>query len=446
MGKRICAIVLSFVLAALCFGNALTAFAEAAVEEPLEMLNLGEEIPEAVTVARIAEGAIPARSAILIDQNQGRVLYESNADEQLPPASITKVMTILLTLEALESGRVGIDDMVAVSEYASSMGGSQIWLKPGEEMSVNDLLKAVCISSANDASVALGEYIAGTNDAFIDMMNIRAQDLGMENTYFLNCTGLDEPGHLTTARDIATMSREVMKHSRVTEYTTIWMDTLRGGATELVNTNRLVRFYGGTTGLKTGTTSGAGSCLSATAERDELALVAVVMGCPTSDERFSAAKALLDFGFANYTSAAPPPVDSELTPVKVLRGTQESVMPAYDPPGNFVVDKQNKDAITQEVTLVPDVEAPVYEGQILGKVEVIIDGQVAASYDLKASEKVERMTFFRAFEKLLDAALCAAGEAAPEISGEAEEPQPGTPDPEISTQPVIPDNAAKPAE
>jgi D-alanyl-D-alanine carboxypeptidase (penicillin-binding protein 5/6) len=204
---------------------------------------------------------------------------------------------------------MNLDDIVVASDYACSMGGSQIWLKPGEEMTVDDILKAVAISSANDASVAIGEHIAGTNDAFVDMMNIRAQELGMENTHFLNCNGLDEPGHLTTARDIAIMSRELMKHPRIQEYTTSWTDSLRGGATELVNTNRLMRFYGGTTGLKTGTANGVGSCFSATAERDGLGLVSVVMGCVTSDDRFNSARSLLDYGFANYTVIPPPPID-----------------------------------------------------------------------------------------------------------------------------------------
>lgn len=392
------------------------------VEEPLEVLKLDEELPEAIPVSGLADRSIPAKSAIMIDQQQGMILYEKNADEQLPPASITKVMTLLLAMEALESGRINLDDLVSASDYACSMGGSQIWLKPGEQMTVNDLIKAVAISSANDASVAIGEHIAGTNDAFIDMMNIRAQELGMANTHFLNCTGLDEPGHLTTARDIAAMSRELMKHPRIRDYSTVWMDSLRNGETELVNTNRLVRFYGGTTGLKTGTTNGAGSCLSATAERDNLGLVAVVMGCPTSDERFASARSLLDYGFANYTSVTAPPIDDQLAPVKVLKGVGEEVPVTYDPPGEFVVAKQKKDSITQEITMVPDVEAPVHAGQILGKAEVIIDGNVVGAYDIKAAEEMERITILRAFQKLAKALLrLSDGEAAaPEALGTTE--------------------------
>lgn len=391
-------------------------------EEPLSLLKLDEELPEAIAVSGIADDSLPARSAIMLDQQQGAVLYEKNADEQLPPASITKVMTLLLAMEALEEGRMKLDDIVVASEYACSMGGSQIWLKPGEEMTVDDILKAITISSANDASVAIGEHIAGTNDAFVDMMNLRAQQLGMENTHFLNCTGLDEAGHLTTARDIAIMSRELMRHPRIREYSTIWMDSLRGGATELVNTNRLVRFYGGTTGLKTGTTNGAGSCLSATAERDGMGLVAVVMGCATSDDRFGSARSLLDYGFANYTTVTPPPIDEEVAPVKVLRGVDNEVSVTYDAPGSFVVNKSAKDSITQQITMVEDVEAPVHIGQVLGKVEVIIEGTVVATYDLKAAEEMKRITVISAFQKLTKALFhLKDGEvAAPEISGEAE--------------------------
>ncbi|MDR2931548.1 MAG: serine hydrolase [Oscillospiraceae bacterium] len=433
MVKRICAVLLGLILSLSCFAVHASGAPEMAeeayedaymeVEESLEMLKLDEELPEAIAVSGIADDSLPAKSAIMLDQVQGQVLYEKNADEQLPPASITKVMTLLLAMEELESGRISLDDVVVASDYAASMGGSQIWLKPGEEMTLNDLLKAVAISSANDASVAVGEHIAGTNDAFVDMMNIRAQELGMVNTHFINCTGLDEPGHLTTARDVAIMSRELMKHKRIRDYSTVWMDSLRGGETELVNTNRLVRFYNGSTGLKTGTTNGAGSCLSATAERDGLGLVTVVMGCPTSDERFASARSLLDYGFANYTSAPVPPIDNQLTPVKVIHGVESTVGITYEPPGNFVVDKRNAEAITQEITLVPDVEAPVAEGQILGKVEIIIDGNNVASYDLKAKTECGRMTVYKAFSKLLSALCNMAGRegAAPEESGEAEE-------------------------
>ncbi len=367
-------------------------------------LRLDEELPEAVSVISIVD-SLPATSAILIDQGSGKVLYEQNPDEQLPPASITKVMTLLLVMEALEKGKIKLDDMVVSSEHAASMGGSQIWLKVGEQMTVDQLLKAVAISSANDASVALAEHVAGSHEAFVDMMNQRAQELAMENTHFLNCTGLDEQGHLSTARDVALMSKELMKHPRISEYSTVWMDSLRGGETELVNTNRLVRFYNGCTGLKTGTTSGAGSCLSATATRDNLSLVAVVMGSPTSDQRFAAARGLLDYGFANYMSLTPPSVADQLKPVRVLRGTKDFVTPIFDPPGAIVVDKQSEDAVTQQVTLAEDIQAPVEAGQVIGMVEVLVDGQLVGSYPLKAGETVDKMTLGKAFIALIKALM-----------------------------------------
>ena len=381
-------------------------------EEPSEVLKLEEELPEAVTVMGAAGDNLPALSAIVIDQQQGAVLFEKSPDDPLPPASITKVMTLLLTMEAIEQGRIGLEDVISASDYACSMGGSQIWLKPGEQMTVEDLLKAVCIVSANDASVALGEAVAGTNDAFIDMMNSRAQELGMENTHFLNCTGLDEPGHVSTARDIAIMSRELMRHTRITEYSTIWMDTLRDGATELVNTNRLVRFYGGTTGLKTGTTNGAGSCLSATAERDGMGLVAVVMGSPTSDQRFAAARSLLDWGFANFATVPIPAIDDQLVPVRVLRGEAYEMKVTYTAPGALVVPKAQKDLLTQRVTLAADVEAPIHTGQVLGQVEVLLDGTVVQAYPLTAGMDIDKMELGTAFGRLLSA-LLAAQPAAP---------------------------------
>ena len=417
MFKKMLAVILS--LAVITLGYAADASAgevsevfaneDILAEEPLEVLKLEEELPEAIEVAGMSDASLPAKSAILLDQLQGTVLYEKNADEQLPPASITKVMTLLLAMEALESGRIKIDDIVTASDYACSMGGSQIWLKPGEQMTVEEMLKAICIVSANDASVAVGEHIAGTNDAFIDMMNKRAQELGMNNTHFLNCTGLDEAGHLTTARDIAIMSRELMKHNGIKEYTTIWMDTLRNGEIELVNTNRLVRFYGGTTGLKTGTTNGAGSCLSATAERDGLGLVSVVMGCPTSDERFASARSLLDYGFANYMVAEAPSIDDKLYPVKVIHGVESFVDVTYQSPGGFVVSKQGKDLIVQEVTLAEDVEAPVYEGQTLGSVDIIIDGIKVSYYEIKAKTDCEKMTITKALALLIKAMLNMSG-------------------------------------
>ena len=261
---------------------------------------------------------IPAKSCILTD-SAGNVLYEDNADQQMPPASITKIMTLLLTFEALDAGTLSEDQMVTCSEYAASMGGTQIWLEPGEEMALSDIIKATAVNSANDCAMVLAETVAGSEEAFIAMMNEKAAALGMTGTHFENPTGLDADGHLSTARDIAIMSAELLKHEGVTEYTTIWMDSLRNGETGLVNTNKLVRYYTGCTGLKTGTTDGAGSCLSATATRDGVSLIAVSMGSETSNDRFASCRTLLDYGFANYglVSAAP---ETPLPVVKRFRG------------------------------------------------------------------------------------------------------------------------------
>lgn len=425
-GKKICALLLALCLA---LAPPLWAFAE---EEGVD-LRLEEDFEAAPVIATMTD-SLPAKSAILLEQNTGKVLYEQNADEKLPPASVTKVMTLLLVMEALESGKITLEDMVVTSEYANSMGGSQIWLKVGEEMSVNDLLKAVAISSANDASVLLGEHVAGSNDAFIAMMNQRAGELGMENTTFVNCTGLDETGHETTARDIAIMSRELMKHPKISEYSTVWMDSLRGGATELVNTNKLVRFYDGATGLKTGTTSGAGSCLSATATRNGLSLVAVVMGCSTSDDRFASARGLLDFGFANYVSLTPPSIAPQLTPVPVLRGVEQSVSVDFNEPGSFVIEKGAEDALTQEITLADNVEAPVDAGQLLGKVEVVVSGEVVGSYNLFAATAVERMTIDKAFATLLREMLRMKGAEKPPEPDPAGEGTAG----ESAPEPIMP--------
>ena len=259
---------------------------------------------EGITPATAADFDLPCAAAILIDEDSGTVLYEKNADDRRPIASITKVMTLLLTFEALEAGRVRLDDAVPVSEHAYHMGGSQIWLEPGEQMTLKEMLKAICISSANDAAVAVAEYIGGSETAFAEQMNARAAELGMTSTHFVNACGLDAEGHLSSARDVALMSREILlHHSEVRDYCSVWMDTLRGGATQLVNTNKLLKSYTGITGLKTGTTGKAGVCISASAERDGLRLIAVVLGAASGKERFQAATTLLDYGFSHFESA-----------------------------------------------------------------------------------------------------------------------------------------------
>jgi D-alanyl-D-alanine carboxypeptidase (penicillin-binding protein 5/6) len=357
----------------------------------------------ALPVAALVNSGIPCASAILVEQTTGKVLFEKDADEQLPPASITKVMTLLLVMEAIDDGRISLDDVVTCSEYASSMGGSQIWLEPGEQMTVDELLRAVAIASANDAAVALAELVAGSEEAFVGRMNERAAELGMTNTSFRNATGLDAEGHLTTARDIMVMSCALLSHPLITQYTTVWMDSLRGGETQLVNTNKLVRFYAGTTGLKTGTTDDAKFCLTASAERDGLSLVAVILGAPTTNDRFGAAKGLLDFGFANYEMRETPAPQPEPDSLPVTGGEKRTVRLTADAPASLLVEKGTGD-IEQKQTLAESVAAPVHAGDVLGEAELSCEGILLARYPIVAAEDVGEMTFPIAFRMALRAA------------------------------------------
>ena len=341
------------------------------------------------------------KSIILVEETSGKVLYERDADIQMPPASITKIMTLLLTMEAMERGEFNLDTVVTCSEHAASMGGAQIWLEAGERMSVDDLIKAVCIKSANDAAVLLAETVGGSEDGFVVMMNERAAELNMTSTVFKNASGLDAEGHLSTARDIALMSRALMRHDKIFEYTKIWMDTLRGGETELVNTNKLIRFYKGATGLKTGTTDGAGSCLSATAERDGLSLIGVVMGYPDSKTRNVAAKKLLDFGFANYKIITPEKSKEIPDYIRVKNGLSESVKLKVGDIPSVLVGRGEEGKIETVVTLPQIVDAPVKEGDIIGNAKIVVDGKDYASYDVKAAESVYKMSFLNAFAKIL---------------------------------------------
>lgn len=388
MKKKLAAVIAVFSL--------VTAGIPGLAEDTIENIEM-----DALEAAAKADETLPARSAILMEQDTGRVLFEKNPDEPMPPASITKVMTLLLTMEAIESGQIRLTDMVACSEYAASMGGSQIWLEPGEEMSVDDLLKATAIASANDAAVDLAELVAGSEEAFVDRMNARAEELGMENTHFMNATGLDEEGHVSTARDIALMSRALLQYPLISEYSKIWMSSLRNGETQLVNTNKLIRFYNGCTGLKTGTTDGAGSCLSASATRKGLSLIAVTLGSPTSAERFSAARGLLDYGFANYIKAPIPPLEG-IGPVHVTRGVEDQVQVQANQPDSVIIRSGQQVKITQEPELAEEVEAPVEAGQRLGKVAVKMDGELLLEYDLVAATPIERMTFLTALKFLLN--------------------------------------------
>lgn len=346
---------------------------------------------------------IASESAILIDADSGKVLAAKDENKRLYPASVTKIMSILLVAEAIDSGQIGFDTEVVASSEACEKGGSQIWLEPGEIMTVDELLRAAVIGSANDATTALAELIAGSEGAFVAMMNDRAMELGMSNTYFENCTGLDDTAekHLTTANDIALMSRELLSHKWITEYTTVWMDTLRDGKTELTNTNKLVRFYEGATGLKTGTTSKAGSCLSASAERNNTRLIAVVMGAPSGNDRFNDAKALLNWGFANYTNV-PLEVDSKLiVPVNVKRATVTSLTPVIPSGETALVPMSGKDGIEQKVILAVDVEAPVHKGQVLGTVEFFANNELVGTVNLTSPEEVPQMGILSALKIFL---------------------------------------------
>ena len=355
---------------------------------------------------------LAAPSAVLMDLATGTVLYEVNAHQPMAPASVTKVMTLLLIMEAIDSGKIGWQDMVTASEAAAAKGGSQVYLKVGETMSVEEMVKSIAVSSANDCACAMAEYIAGSEAGFVERMNQRAQELGMENTHFVNCTGLDDDPsaaeHLTTAYDIAVMSRELLlNHPDIKRFTTIWMDTVRNGSFGLSNTNKLVRFYEGTTGLKTGYTSSAGHCLSASAQRDGLELVAVVLHCASSADRFQSAKALLDYGFANY-ALVPVQDEAALPVVPVVLGAQEAVKPVISGPEQLLIAKEQKQSITRGVTLEPSVQAPVSQGQRLGTLTVRAGDEVLAEVPLVAETAVTRLTWKDLFLDFLGRAAMAA--------------------------------------
>ena len=346
---------------------------------------------------------ISAPAALLMEKDTGTILYEKDAHTRLEPASITKIMTILLTMEAIDRGQLTPETLVSASAHACSMGGSQIWLREREVMPVSDLLKAVCVVSANDCAVALAEQIAGSEEAFVEKMNARAAELGMEDTHFCNATGLPAEGHLTSAHDIALMSRElILRHPEIREKTTIWMDALRGGASQLVNTNKLIRFYQGATGLKTGSTDAARYCLSATAERDGMELIAVVLKSPTSAQRFEDARTLLDHGFASYTLRRIEP-ETPLPPIPVQLGTAASVLPELGEGNGLLLKKEEAGALTQQLTLPEQIDAPVSRGQQLGTLSVFSGETLLAELPLTASEDVPRLTFLQLFLRILKA-------------------------------------------
>ena len=353
---------------------------------------------------------VAGKSAVLMDAATGTVLHEDNPHEKLAPASVTKIMTMLLIMEAVDSGKIGMEDMVTASEAAAAKGGSQVYLKVGETMSVSEMLKCIAVSSANDCACAMAEHLAGSEEAFVAMMNARAKELGMNDTNFVNCTGLDDgenaAEHRTSAYDIALMSRELLQnHPQIKKYTTIWMDTIRNGTFGLSNTNKLVRFYQGATGLKTGFTSGAGYCLSATAARDGMELIAVVMGADTSANRNAACKQLLDYGFANYALISPELTEVNDVPVKLGKAAGVGVQLGEN--GSLLIDKGQKNAVTTEVSLEEQVTAPVSQGQRLGTMTVKVGEQILSEVPLVAAEGVERLSWGDLFVKVIKRAAMA---------------------------------------
>ena len=356
---------------------------------------------------RAAELDLPAPSYVLMERSTGEVLLEHDAHERLRPASVTKVMTLLLIMEALDDGRIGWDDMVQTSAAAAAKGGSQIYLEENEQLPLEEMLKSIVVSSANDCACAMAEHIAGSEAAFVEMMNARAEQLGMTDTHFVNCTGLDdEPEaaeHLTTAYDIALMSRELLGHEAIKKYTTIWMDTVRDGQFGLSNTNKLVRFYDGTTGLKTGYTSAAGHCLSASAERNGMELIAVVLHCASSTDRFESAKALLNYGFSNYALVTPEP--GELPAVPVTLGASMEITPVLADETPILIDKALATGVETRVRVNESVTAPVEAGQTLGTLTITSGSQTIAERDLVAPEAVEALRWGDVFLQMLRA-LC----------------------------------------
>lgn len=362
----------------------------------------------ALCVSAAAAGpAVSCPSALLMEKQTGTVLFAQDEHTPREPASVTKIMTLLLVMEAIDSGALSYDDVVTGSAHAAGMGGSQIWLKENEQMTVRDLLKAVCIVSGNDAAVALAEHLAGSEDAFVERMNARAQELGMNDTHFVNCTGLPAERHLTSAYDIALMSRElILHHPDIRQFTTVWMDSLRGGESMLVNTNKLIRFYDGATGLKTGSTGSAGYCLSATAEKNGMELIAVVLKGKTSDERFSDAKSLLNYGFSTWSLVTVTP-DEVLPPVPVMLGVRGTVQPVLTSENTLLVEKTLANSLTKEIALAESVAAPVYAGDTLGQLTVRdAAGNTVAELPILAGEDVGHVTFVQMLGRCLARGFC----------------------------------------
>ena len=348
---------------------------------------------------------LPAPSAVLMEAETGKILFEKNKDEKRACASITKVMTLTLVMEALERGQLKLTDTLTTSEHAASMGGSDIWLEPGEKMTVDDLIKATAVASANDAAVVLAEAISGSEEAFVAEMNKRAKDLGMRKTTFKNCNGLDEKGHLTSANDVAVMSRELIKYPKIFDYTSIWIDNLRGGKTQIVNTNKLLKSYDGITGLKTGTTGEAGCCISATAERKGLSLIAVVLGGKSGKERFKDAADLLDYGFANYTVEKLELPKEATKSIKVEGGMSDTLSLKCEDPGSTVIGRTASEKLTSECKIKKNVKAPVKKGDRMGEVNYYITGEIVKTCPITAGNSVEEMSLGTVIKGLFNSIL-----------------------------------------
>ena len=400
MKKFVCYIMM---FAVTVFGS-IDCFAVNMSVEEVEMVTCETDLLSVSDASVITDAKlnVNAKAVVLMEKTTGKVLYAENEHERLYPASVTKIMSILLVCEAIESGKINLGDVVVCSENAASKGGSQIWLESGESMSVEELLKATCVYSANDACTLLGEYVAGSESAFNDLMNSRAAALGMSDTHFDNCTGLDDTTdtHLTSAYDVAVMSRELLKYDFIKEYTTIWMDSLRGGETELVNTNKLVRYYNGITGLKTGTTEKAGCCVSATAERDAMELIAVVMGSDNSKDRFASAETLLDWGFANFEIITPQP-DGVPEFIKVVLGEYETVNLKYETIKPILINKGDSEKLSFEINIPQEIYAPVKSGENVGHISIKINEDIVEEYPITVSDDVDTLSFSGAMRKLL---------------------------------------------
>ncbi len=397
--KKLLSLILIF---ALIGATAFTAFAETQIateyfSEDLFLPSVSANVTEPVGTKL----DLSATSAILMEEKSGKVLYEKSPDQKLSPASITKIMTLILIMEAIEKGNLSYEDKIAASAHAVSMGGSQIWLKENEVMTVDELLRATVIASANDAAVALAETVAGSEENFAARMNEKAAELGMTGSHFMNATGLDEDGHYSTARDIAIMSKELLRHEAIKKYTCIFMDSLRDGKSELVNTNKLVRFYKGCTGLKTGTTSVAGSCLSASAERDGLGIIAVVLKCPNSKSRFADATKLLDYGFANYKNKTVTADTSLLTPIKVINGVKDTLKIEAKGTVTVLTEKSGSGEILQTADIPKTVTAPVKKGDTVGKIHLTSGGNEIGVIPVVATEDINKPTFFTALFMIL---------------------------------------------